>query len=238
VTIALNSVGDKTEPWADDNYVGGMYYSQCGSLANSYSKLRCRKYTKEKLFLLCANRNIELIDATYIALIVSVVAWVVAIFGRKGTVKDVNKPDIERPPITTDDSTLTIPTEKRSSKPPKQKPVVTKIDEEEEKRRMSLTTEKSRLLVTTTKTRQSTLPVEKKEDDASDDTKKASSTENLPLSIHDDSIQPLGGLNVAVERPMKYGRRSSTLNSDQSLTLTKVDSSTSLKKDLEHINEE
>lgn len=43
VTIALNSVGDKTEPWASESYVGGMYYSQCGSLSNAYSKLRCRK---------------------------------------------------------------------------------------------------------------------------------------------------------------------------------------------------
>lgn len=189
-----------------------------------------------------------MIDATYIALIVSVVAWIVAIFGRKESKRDVSKPaDIERPPITSGDrtsSTLTVAVEKRSSKPPKQKPVVTMIDEEEEKRRSSMTTEKSRLLITTTKTktrqntRQNSIvtsPVEMKEDELSE-VIKMSSTEKLPLSIHDDSIKPLGAIDATVDRPIKYGRRASTLT--DSPTLTKVNSSSSLKKDLEHINEE
>lgn len=175
-------------------------------------------------------------------MIVSVAAWVVAIFGRKASKRDVSKPDIERPSIITGhktSSTVTMTTDKRSSKPPKQKPVVTLINEEEEKRRSSLSNERSKLLITTTKTRRNTLvtsPTEEKDEIFLE--KRKQSTENLPLSIHDDSIKPLQGLDGKVERPMKYGRRSSTLTPDEASTLTRVESSSSLKKDLQHISEE
>jgi hypothetical protein len=160
---------------------------------------------------------IELIDATFVLLIVSITCWFVALFSDK---PNAQKRDIEQSlSFTTsekrkssdsthkgsDTSSTLVGSRKtkRSSKPPKQLPVITVVDEAASADESA--SEATKLLITSTKTEN--LKVVQKNTKS----KRISASDHEPLSIHDENIKPLKALSSTEPRKTYLGRRSVTV---------------------------